>query len=372
MQKARKRGNGSIYQQPGCSTYTIQYYAYNGKRIRESTGTDDYRAAQQKLREKLTALDRGEPVESRRKRQVLISELYEGLTRHYRINERKSLDAVERRWLHLKRFFADMPARNVSHEVLNAYLDQRQVEKAANATINREFAALKTMLRLGLRMHRLTLPIFPHLAENNVRRGFIEQSDFDRLRSLATELWLRLFLEMAFQYGWRKQELLGLRVRQVNVSTKLIRLDVGSTKNGEGREVTMTSTIRELVRQAVAGKRPDDYLLTRSNGVPVREFRRGWKNLCQKAGLDGLHVHDFRRSAARELRKAGVPESTIMDIGGWKTREMFKRYAITDSKDIAAAIAKRELAKAENSHDFSHDSPSDTPAEVGSTVGVIN
>ena len=37
-----------------------------------------------------------------------------------------------------------------------------------------------------------------------------------------------------------------------------------------------------------------------------------------------------------------------MDIGGWKTREMFKRYAITDSKDIAAAIAKRELAQAEN------------------------
>jgi hypothetical protein len=55
------------------------------------------------------------------------------------------------------------------------------------------------------------------------------------------------------------------------------------------------------------------------------------------------------RSAARELRNAGVPESTIMDIGGWKTREMFKRYAITDSKDIAAAITKRERAQAENS-----------------------
>lgn len=150
MQTARKRGNGSIFKQPGCSTYTIQYYAYNGKRIRESTGTDDYRAAQKKLRERLTAVDRGEPVDSRRKRQVLISELYEGLTRHYRINGRKSLVAVECRWQHLKMFFADMPARNVNHDVLNAYLDKRQAEKAANATINREFAALQTMLRLGL------------------------------------------------------------------------------------------------------------------------------------------------------------------------------------------------------------------------------
>jgi hypothetical protein len=51
---------------------------------------------------------------------------------------------------------------------------------------------------------------------------------------------------------------------------------------------------------------------------------------------------------------------------------MFKRYAITDSKDIAAAIAKRERAQAENSRDFSHDLPSDTPAEVESTVGAIS
>jgi integrase len=153
---------------------------------------------------------------------------------------------------------------------------------------------------------------------------------------------------------------------------QLIRLDVGATKNGEGREVMMTRTIRELVRQAVVGKNSDDYLLTRADGAPVRDFRKGWKKLCENAGFKGLHIHDFRRSAARELRKAGVPESTIMDIGGWKTREMFKRYAITDSKDIAAAIAKREQAQAENSHDFSHDSPSDAPVETDATTGAIN
>jgi hypothetical protein len=53
--------------------------------------------------------------------------------------------------------------------------------------------------------------------------------------------------------------LLGLRVRQVDLRTNLIRLDVGTTKNGEGREVTMTRTIGELVREAVAGKKTEDY-----------------------------------------------------------------------------------------------------------------
>ncbi len=50
----------------------------------------------------------------------------------------------------------------MTHERLNRYVDQRQAEAAANATINRELAALKTALRLGLRQHRFSLPLcFP-------------------------------------------------------------------------------------------------------------------------------------------------------------------------------------------------------------------
>jgi hypothetical protein len=397
--KTRKRGNGSIYQQPGCLTWTISFYGYNGRRIREATGTEDYRAAQQKLREKLVAIGRGEPVEPRRRREVLMSELYDGLARHYRVNGRKSLDAVQRRWLlHLKPIFGEMPARNLTHDLLNKYIDRRQAEKAASATINRELAALKTMLRLGLRDHKLTVPLFPHLVEDNVRTGFVEQSGFDKLCKLATELWLRLFLEMAFTYGWRKKQFLTLRVRQVNLLTNSIRLDVGTTKNKDGLEVAVTETIRELVKLAVAGKGPDDHLLTRATGQPVKDFRKTWHKLSVQAGLGsmvcrecgkvvigkkcecggkrvkyvGLILHDFRRSAARELRRAGVPESTIMDIGGWKTREMFKRYAITDTKDVAAAISKRERARVENGHDLSHDLESSGAPTTNDSNRIIN
>jgi len=42
-----------------------------------------------------------------------------------------------------------------------------------------------------------------------------------------------------------------------------------------------------------------------------------------------------------------------MDMGGWKTSAMFRRYAITDPRDIKAAIEKREQARAENRHDCS-------------------
>jgi integrase len=389
MTKTRTRGNGSIYQQPGCSTYSIQFYGANGKRHRESTGTDDYQTAQKKLREKLSKIDKGEPIEPKRKHQITCGELYPELKRDYIIQGRKSLDTIERRWRrHLQPWFADRAARNVDGDALGGYIDHRLEEKAKPATINRELACLKTMLRIGQPKHKYILPVFPHLTENNVRTGFVEQDDFENLRRVATEPWLRLFLEMAFECGWRKRELLNLRVRQANPQTALIRLDAGETKNSEGREVTMTQAIRELVRLAIVKKGAADYVLTRGDGKPVKDFRKAWQNLCVQAGLSrwvcracektvvdkncecggkklkyvGRIVHDFRRSAARELRRVGVAESTIMEIGGWKTSAMFKRYAIKDPRDIAAAIGKREQARAENSHDVSHDSTSSAPA----------
>lgn len=44
------------------------------------------------------------------------------------------------------------------------------------------------------------VPHFPRLKENNVRRGFVEDADFDRLAAKADEPWLRTFLELAFTY----------------------------------------------------------------------------------------------------------------------------------------------------------------------------
>jgi integrase len=120
--------------------------------------------------------------------------------------------------------------------VIAKYVDRRMEEGAQNATINRELAALKRMFRLGYyatpaKVFRL--PAFPRLQEDNTRTGFLEHEQFHRLASATSELWLRTFLEAAYTYGWRKRELLNLRVRQVDLQARTIRLEVGTTKNRE-------------------------------------------------------------------------------------------------------------------------------------------
>ncbi len=147
-----------------------------------------------------------------------------------------------------------------------------------------------------------------------------------------------MFIEIAYSVAWRKSEILNLRVRNVSLAARTFRLD--DSKTGEGREVPMSAVALPLVRQAIAGKGGDDYLLIRDDGKRVRSFRKAWHNLTTAAGLPDLLIHDLRRSGARQLRHAGVPDSVVQKIGGWKTAETFKRYAIVSNADQREAMEK--------------------------------
>jgi hypothetical protein len=56
---------------------------------------------------------------------VSCGELYTEELRDYRVKSQKSIDALQRRWNHLKPMFADRAARNFNDGALNAYVDQR-------------------------------------------------------------------------------------------------------------------------------------------------------------------------------------------------------------------------------------------------------
>src|SRR5207245_1139427 len=79
------------------------------------------------------------------------------------------------------------------------------------------------------------IPEGPDLDVDNVRTGFFEPEDFTALLAELPEP-LRAPLTFAALTGWRvPSEVLTLRWAQVDFTAGVVRLEPGSTKNGEAR-----------------------------------------------------------------------------------------------------------------------------------------
>jgi integrase len=371
MGRARRdQGLGSVFRHKGCRRWQIQYYV-DGKPVREATGLTSRVEAQKILTDRLSAVAHGQPMTVR---PVRVSELYDHLLKHNTSNGKPTESA---RWEHLQPYWGNVLASRITSAMVLEYRNRRTEQKAAVATINRELAFLRHMLKLGHQDGLIAAA--PHIKlapENNIREGFVSDAKLDELRrAAAKELWLRTFVELASVYGWRRGELLNLRVSQVDFAANLVRLAVGTTKNKKGREAPMTPTVRALLQECCRGKKADDRVLTRKDGTPARDVRCAWRNLCCSVGLGrwacttpgcgveqaeqgrcprcknraweyrGLLVHDMRRTAVRNLRRAGVAEQVAMSISGHKTSSIFRRYDIVNNDDKVLALQQLQKAQ---------------------------
>jgi integrase len=210
------------------------------------------------------------------------------------------------------------------------------------------------------------------LKENNVRQGFLRDDQYSKLaESCAAEgLWLRSMFEVMHSYGWRKGELLKMRVGHLDFVARTIRLY--DTKNVSGRIVVMTQKVFELLSSCCAGKNQDDLVFTRPDGKPVVDFRKAWKSATDAAECPGLLIHDLRRTGVRNLRRLGVAESVAMKISGHKTASIFRRYDIVAESDLRDAA---KLLDQKQANQFGYSSaivkPQSQPKEEDSKVEVL-
>ncbi len=357
----RERGSGSLFREQyrdkktgqlkACRTWTMKLWV-GGKRLKRSSGTASRAVANKKLEQWKAAVRQGMYVPDAD--QTRFDDLAALLLDEYRANGRKSLDRVEDAVDHLREFFAGCRAHAISTERTVAYVRHRQDQKAANATINRELAALKRMFRLGEKAGKVVRrPYIDMLQEHNARTGFFERSEFDAvLAHLPADL--RAVFEIAYITGWRvKSEILTRQWIHVDFRSGWLRLEPGETKNDEGRQFPLTPDLRAVLERqrnrTVAEEKTTGAVIPgmfHRSGRPIKSFRRAWVSACKKAGIPERIPHDFRRTAVRNLERAGVPRSTAMKMVGHRTESIYRRYAIVDE-----AMLKEGAVKLQTLHD---------------------
>ena len=348
-----RRGTGSIYKRG--QIFWIKYYR-DGQCYRETSGSAKESEARKLLKRRLGEIYAGRFIGPDADK-VTIRELAEDFENDYRINGRKSMDRAQRAVQQLLKVFGGCRAHDVSTDLIRKYISTRLEEKAANATINRELAALKRMYTLGLQAERICRrPHIPMLQENNVRHGFFEYTEFLALRAALPD-YLKPVVTFAYYTGCRKQEILSLRWNHVDLEAKTIRLDPGATKNGESRVIAFDGELLEVLKTQWQGRKVAEVLgrsptllcpfVFHREGSAIGDFRDSWATACKNAMLSGKLFHDFRRTAVRNMIRAGVPERVAMKVSGHRTRSVFDRYNIVSEDDLKDA-ARRVWIHAQN------------------------
>ena len=269
------------------------------------------------------------------------------LVDEYKANARRSTDRVEDAVAHLREFFTDFcPIRSITTDRILAYVRRRQEAEAANATINRELAALKRMFRLGEIAGRVARrPYVAMLEERNTRtrvlraravpvcpaqsargpEGRLRGGIHHRLES-QSEILTRQWHHVDFKAGW-------------------LRLEPGESKELRGPHVP-----------ADAGSTGDPGAPTPTHdGVEKASIIPWVFHRNRKAhqvvpprvadGLQGRRVprripHDFRRTAVRNLERAGVHALGRDEDGRPQDREHLP--ALRDRQRVRPARRCRE------------------------------
>ncbi|SRR6266851_2856871 len=340
-----KRGQGCVYRPKNSRNWWVKF-SVDGQLYQESAETASKNEAMKCLSRRKNECETGDYVPDIKR--VTVKELYDALLADYRING-KSHWWAELNWTkHLEPFFGAMLAKRVGSNTLSRYIESRLEEGAANASINRELSLLQRSFMIGYEAEpkKVSRPLrFHRLEESKPRQGFIEQKQYDALAANCSDLFMRTMLAVAYDFGWRKGELLSLKVSDVDLAEGTIHLR--DSKNGEPRTVALTQETRNLLTACIAGKSAEDAVFTRGKGTKaVQDFRGTWDKITLAAGCSGLLFHDLRRSGVRNMVRAGITEHVAMKISGHKTASVFRRYDIVDARDLVDAARKIESSQA--------------------------
>ena len=206
-----------------------------------------------------------------------LGDLSDAYLQDYQVRQFRSVSTARGRVAHLTAFFGrDAGAAALTTYQIRQYQLTRRAAGAATGTINRETSALHRMCTLAVHWGWLdTVSGFPdRIRENPPRQGFFEHPEYLAVRAHLPAPWQDI-LDLAYDSGWRKQEILGLTWNEIDEAGGVIRLSPARSKTLVGRILPISQPIAEALARRWARRDPTSPLVFHRDGIPVRRASSG-------------------------------------------------------------------------------------------------
>jgi len=322
-------------------------YTVDGKQKLEATGTSNKRVAQSILNLRLAEIIEGRfrlPKSNAPRFEQFSQEFLDSI-RHGNTKKRYSSSVVG-----LRLHFGDTRLSHINPERIDGFKEARLADKVRAATVNRDLAVLRQMLKIAERKRLINANPFREiemLEERNERRQphILTFAEEKRLLSTAAEhihVLVTLILETGLRSG---KEALALKWGDIDLLNQSIRVKQSKTPAGQ-RNIPMSSRCNAELLKWRERLGPDfsEYVFAKP-GHPethLRDVRAEWKNALKAAGLEHFWIYDLRHTFASRVTQAGVSPIFVAQIMGHSSPSILQTYAKAIDEYRRSAISKLE------------------------------
>jgi integrase len=328
----------------------MYYRERDGTRRKESTFTEDWNEANQKLRERLQARD-GNILQVVRKGETLtFGEWADLFLENYSkppMRGPKTHVANQRAANHLKKAFAARRLVDVTADEIELYLRHRLRQpvrfrtssgyiergKLKPTTIHQEFRVLRRMLNVAVRKRLLASnPCanveFPVAVKGLFRPHYASWSEQQQIEFHAPA-HLRNIVRIITETGLRVyKELLPMKKEHVDLVNSFVWIPDSKTPDGIS-ELPLTQLALEAFQNQIAISGNADFLFP-SDLTPTKHLKsvkKAWRNTLRRAGIPYFRIYDLRSTYATRLSAGGVADEWVTQMLRQGDSQVFKKYS---------------------------------------------
>lgn len=264
----------------------------------------------------------------------------------------RSIKSVLSQIEHLKKYFGKRQINAITLESLTRYKEHRTAQSIGTAkseaarkrlvsiaTVNRELAVMRKMMRYAYREGWLLRDIFYNAKvieasserARNTTLSFADEQrllsclegereiDYERTRRgkaenvkatiSAENPLLKAMIILALDSGLRRGEILKLRWQDIDLENECIHIVGTHTKTEQERLVPLSARAKDALAEVRTGSTSD-------RPFPVSETKTAFKTVARLAGLPDLRFHDLRRTFVTRQLANGTSTTFVAKVAG--------------------------------------------------------
>lgn len=325
-------------------------YSFNHQKVNESTHTPNKRLAKRALDKRLGEIAEGRlqlpHLQSAPRLDDWSDQFLSGIA------DANTCERYRASVRNLLRILGQPRLSDLASDQIDRFVQERQSEGVRPATINRDLAVLRRMLKLAQKRRYLVRNPFDQVEMLNETRGRRQARilTFEEERRLMSTIPpnsnLRPLLVLLIETGLRVfREALPLKWEDIDFQNHVLHVRSSKTEAGE-RLVPLSQYCESTLlqwHQFLGGTFRHVFPNMRKVDAPLQDIHRAWKDLLIKAQVPDTWLHDLRATFATRLSACGLSTFQIAQLLGHSSGRIVAVYAKSFDEGRRDAITRLEL-----------------------------